>query len=182
MSNQPFVLKINESFILEGYSEYTETKYEKMKSFFLTVDENRSDKELIYKVYKKDVLAEPGRLLQCITIIEPGTINGQFFMTRGHNHINTSCAEIYFGIKGDGCVLMQRDDEFVCESISKNKSVYIPGGWAHRTVNVSSSDPLVFYSIWPADSGYDYEYIVSNPFSYNVFESDSNKLYSLEKN
>ncbi len=36
--------------------------------------------------------------------------------------------------------------------------LYTPLAWAHRTINVGP-DPLVFFSIWPSDTAYDYEEI-----------------------
>jgi len=64
---------------------------------------------------------------------------------------------------------MQRGKEFSAEPIEAGKAVYIPGGWNHRTVNVSGGESLVFYSVWPAQSGYDYQAVDRQPFVQRVF-------------
>jgi glucose-6-phosphate isomerase len=40
---------------------------------------------------------------------------------------------------------------------------YVPGGWAHRSVNVGD-EPLVFFAAFPADAGYDYKTIEEQGF------------------
>lgn len=48
---------------------------------------------------------------------------------------------------------------------------YIPAGWGHRTVNISSKEPFVFFSVWPAQPGYDYKRSIEEPFQTRVFKS-----------
>ncbi|MGI5174255.1 glucose-6-phosphate isomerase [Treponema sp. OMZ 840] len=130
-----------------------------------------SDK-VVYRVFKRSVDEKAGELLQCTTEILPGLCAGEFFMTRGHGHICKECAEIYLGISGKGLVLMQHDSEFKYEELVPGKAVYIPGGWNHRTVNVCVDESLFFYSVWPAQSGYDYSALERIPFLYRVYEED----------
>jgi glucose-6-phosphate isomerase, archaeal len=40
---------------------------------------------------------------------------------------------------------------------------YIPGGWAHRSVNVGK-EPLVFFAAYIGDAGHDYEEIERRGF------------------
>lgn len=124
---------------------------------------------VVYRVSKRDVPLEAGELLQCVTEILPGDCAGECFMTKGHGHANSTCAEIYLGVSGTGCVLMQKGGTFRLEPIEAGRAVYIPGGWNHRTVNVSPIDSLVFYSVWPAQSGYDYQAVGRSPFSCRVY-------------
>lgn len=59
----------------------------------------------------QDVPLKIGELLHCVTIIQTGDIDGEFFMTKGHYHIDRSCAEIYYGQKGRGLLLLQKGKE-----------------------------------------------------------------------
>jgi len=124
---------------------------------------------VVYRVSKRGVPLEAGELLQCITEILPGDCGGECFMTKGHGHADSSCAEIYLGVSGTGLVLMQQGSEFKAEPMEAGRAIYIPGGWNHRTVNVSATESLVFYSVWPAQSGYDYQAVGRMPFSHRVF-------------
>jgi glucose-6-phosphate isomerase len=175
MTDKPFVTRIiPEEFRLDGADSPSITTMKDMASIFLSKSIAASMQDrVVYRVTKRSVPLESGELLQCITEILPGDCNGELFMTKGHGHSNSACAEIYLGIAGKGLVLIQRGNEFQAIELEKYKAVYIPGGWNHRTVNVSSEEPFVFYSIWPAQSGYDYEAIVRKPFSKRVFRDGS---------
>lgn len=175
----PFHLQVREDGILEGYDEHSIKKVKDMLVCYNLSEIERDALEVdseqaMYEVYKKNVSNERGRLLQCTTIIYPGHINKHFFMTRGHRHVDTNCDEIYHGVSGEGILLLQRGDEFKYIYIKKGVSAYIPGDWAHRTVTTSLESPFIFYSIWPADSGYDYEYVKNNPFGKNVVLDEKN--------
>ena len=175
MTEKPFITRIvPEEFRLDGADSLSITTVKDMASIFLSksIAATMQDR-IVYRVTKRNVPLESGELLQCITEILPGDCDGELFMTKGHGHSNSACAEIYLGISGRGLVLLQRGNEFQAIELEKYKSVYIPGGWNHRTVNVSSEDSLVFYSIWPAQSGYDYDAIFRNPFSKRVFKDGS---------
>jgi glucose-6-phosphate isomerase, archaeal len=48
---------------------------------------------------------------------------------------------------------------------------YVPGGWAHRSVNVGDESP-VFLAVFPADAGYDYRTIEEQGFPVLVVARD----------
>jgi glucose-6-phosphate isomerase len=48
---------------------------------------------------------------------------------------------------------------------------YIPGEWAHRTINTGDT-PLVLFAIWPIDAGHDYESVERYGFLRRVFEGE----------
>lgn len=184
MTQLPFVTRIdNVNHTLEGADNFSETRLKDMRSLYRYWNSNEDDATLetiVYRVSRKDVPTEPGELLQCITEILPGDYHGEFFMTKGHGHKQRECTEIYLGIAGYGLVLMQSENGFRFEELLPGRAIYIPGGWNHRTVNIDPQQYLLFYSIWPANSGYDYEAVIKNPFQYRVFR-DTTQGYRFEE-
>jgi glucose-6-phosphate isomerase, archaeal len=122
------------------------------------------DDPVIYSGYDGGVPHEPGHLLFRITAISPGAVGSEFFMTKGHHHVRDS-AELYLGVSGEGTMLMEtREGDFVAERLVPSALVYVPPGWAHRTVNTGSA-PLVFLSAYYGDAGHDYGSVERSGFS-----------------
>jgi len=48
---------------------------------------------------------------------------------------------------------------------------YVPPGWGHRTIN-TGSEKLVFFFIYPSDSGHDYELVKEKGFAKIVIEEN----------
>lgn len=101
-------------------------------------------------------------LLYGITAIQPGDINGEYYMTKGHTHQN-SCAEVYFGLTGSGIVLCEKDGEVQEHEISPNVLVYCQPGYAHRVIN-NSNEVLRFLCVCRADAGHDYNVVFNKNF------------------
>jgi glucose-6-phosphate isomerase, archaeal len=64
------------------------------------------------------------------------------------------------------------EGELAVEPMRRGTVNYVPGGWAHRSVNVGS-EPLVFLAAFPADAGYDYKTIEEQGFPVLIVERDS---------
>jgi len=63
---------------------------------------------LIYEVYEATQNPkEAGQLLYSTTIIRPGKVGDEYFMTKGHYHAKGECAELYYGLLGEGYLLLQ---------------------------------------------------------------------------
>jgi len=75
-----------------------ERRLSDMKGYFANEAERaRLEAEgnpLVYRVYRMEVPHTTGELLHCLTVIEPGSVAGECFMTKGHYHQDESCAEI----------------------------------------------------------------------------------------
>ena len=95
-----------------------------------------------------------------LTVIQPGTVGGEYAMTRGHFHaVRQDGDEVYLGMSGTGLLLLQsRQGESREMELNPGAVVYTPLAWAHRTVNIGR-EPLAFFSIWPSATAYDYEEI-----------------------
>jgi len=121
---------------------------------------------LIYEVFYGAEFPEvEGGLGYCTTIIYPGKVGDEFFMTKGHYHAKGDRAEIYYGLKGEGWLILQPPDGPVTfQPMRPGTAAYVPPFCGHRTVNVGSEN-FVFLSVFPADAGYDYKTIAERGFA-----------------
>jgi glucose-6-phosphate isomerase, archaeal len=130
------------------------------------------DDPVIYESQHADVPERPGNLAFLTTTIAPGSVGSEFYMTRGHHHVQDS-GEVYLGMSGEGLMVMEsRDGELVCEALAPSLSVYVPPAWAHRTVNTGAT-PLVFFAAYFAGAGHDYSKVESLGFSRRVHRGPS---------
>jgi len=163
----------------EPYEKAKKCYLSDLKGFFyfkkkLQEELNKEDK-LVYEVYSRQVPLEAGNLLHCITKIHPGNVGGEFYMTKGHFHQKLENAELYLCTAGRGVLNMQGihgENSYI--NMTTGVWSYIPPGWGHRTINIDINKPFIFISVWPADSGYDYDRILEKGFS-NIFVKDLNK-------
>lgn len=123
---------------------------------------------VVYRVYPVEVPSTNSNLPHSVTVLEPGTVGDEYFMTKGHFHAVRDRAEIYLGLAGTGRLVMATDDgERAVEPMRRGTVSYIPGGWAHRSVNVGE-EPLVFLAVYIGDAGYDYATIEREGFPVRV--------------
>lgn len=112
---------------------------------------------------------EGGLFFGC-TFLEPGDVGGEYFMTKGHFHAKRDTAEFYWGIRGEGLLLLMNEDRTIrAERIQPGSLHYIPGRVAHRMVN-TGTETLTFGACWPSDAGHDYATIRDEGFSARVFK------------
>ncbi|WP_158674668.1 glucose-6-phosphate isomerase family protein [Streptomyces hoynatensis] len=100
-----------------------------------------------------------GALTVGLSVMEPGTIGEEFYLTRGHLHRNAGRAEVYYGLSGHGVILMDSlQGESHALEIGPGQAVHIPGHWVHRSVNVGTTRLATLFA-YAADAGQDYELI-----------------------
>ncbi|WP_118182527.1 glucose-6-phosphate isomerase [Paraburkholderia phosphatilytica] len=115
--------------------------------------------EIVYDVTDHRPSDRPGDLITGVTRMSPGKVGNEYFMTRGHIHANIDRPELYFGLKGEGLMLMESPDgETRIVEVRANTVCYVPPRWIHRSVNLGAGD-LVMLFCYPADSGQDYAII-----------------------
>lgn len=125
---------------------------------------------IIYEVYECLQPQEAGHLNYGTTILYPGKIGKEFYMTKGHFHVNEASSEVYLGLGGEGLILIQSrtgNSEYL--RMNKGEVIYVPPGWGHRTLNVGTQK-LVFFFTYQADAGHDYESVQKQGFPKLVVE------------
>ncbi len=161
-----------ENGILKNYEEHVVRRASDMLGFYQ--DENSLKKiiengnPVIYDVYAVPKDGE-GELSYAITLLHPGKVGNEYFMTKGHYHKRRDRAELYLGIKGSGILLMQKDNDVQWKTMKRGDIVYVPPYWAHRSINIGSGD-FVFLAIYPGDAGHDYGSIAKKGFAKIVVE------------
>jgi glucose-6-phosphate isomerase len=126
---------------------------------------------LLYTVGTIEPADGEGDLHYGIGMLMPGKIGDEYFMTKGHLHAWRPAAEFYFGLTGEGVMLLE--DEATSASrivpLRPCAAVYVPGHVAHRTMNVGRT-PLTYIGVYPARAGHDYEPIGERNFRCVVVE------------
>jgi glucose-6-phosphate isomerase len=114
---------------------------------------------VVYAVEDFRPSSRSGDMIFGVTLMKPGKIGREFFMTRGHIHAKSDRPELYYGQKGRGLMLMESPEGDVrVAAIETNGACYVPPHWIHRSVNIGDED-LVMLFAYPADSGQDYDVI-----------------------
>ena len=128
---------------------------------------------LLYEVYEIIRPAVAGELLQGVTVLHPGKVGDEYFMTKGHFHAVLETGEVYLCLRGSGMIVMETPEgDWNVQEFRPGNAVYILPRWAHRTVNVSASDDLVFFFAYPGNAGHDYGTIEQRGFHKLVVERD----------
>jgi glucose-6-phosphate isomerase, archaeal len=115
---------------------------------------------VVYTVSSSPVPELPRELPQSITTIQPGTVAGEFYMTKGHQHPDPQ-GEIYLGLRGVGGLLMFDGETTRWVDMAEGVIGYIPPGWAHRSVNVGD-EPYSFLAVYPGSAGHDYQWVLDH--------------------
>jgi len=126
---------------------------------------------LLYRVASVEPAAGEGDLHYGVGCLMPGKIGDEYHLTKGHLHSWRPAAEFYFGLSGEGVMLLE--DEATGESrlapLRPHQAVYVPGHTAHRTMNTGNA-PLTYLGVYPARAGHDYGVIAQRNFRCVVVE------------
>jgi glucose-6-phosphate isomerase len=115
------------------------------------------DDRLIYEVYEIHRPEIAGEILMGISIVHPGKVGREFFMTKGHFHTVIDTAEIYYCLRGEGYMVMETSEgETSVEALAPGKVLYVPPRWAHRSVCTSRQEALVTFFAYPGNAGHNY--------------------------
>lgn len=125
---------------------------------------------LIYEYHELGCPEREGELAFGTTILYPGKIGNEFFMTKGHFHSELATSEVYYTLSGEGVMVMENPEGETSEIIlTKGEAAYVPRRYAHRSVN-TGTEPLVLFYVFDADAGHDYGTIASNGYRKMVCE------------
>ena len=126
--------------------------------------------EVIYEV--KSCLENEiiGGLNFGITYLYPGKVGNEYYMTKGHFHLNKNSTEYYWGIEGEGILLLMDESRHIqAERMFPGSLHYIKPNIAHRVCNIGTI-LLSFGACWPSDAGHDYLKIEEQGFSGRIIE------------
>jgi len=127
---------------------------------------------VLYHVHAPAIPDEAEHLLFGATVLEPGKVGDEYFMTKGHFHAVEHTAEVYHCLSGRGIILMETRDGQAAEAfLQPGQAVYIPPAWAHRSVNTGDR-PFVFFYAMPGGAGHDYASFEAAGFLRIVVERD----------
>ena len=123
-----------------------------------------------YEVFEVPVPEAPGHLMYCLSVLQPGLVGEEFFMTKGHYHSVPNTAEVYLCLRGEGYMVMKTaDGQFAAERMTRGRMVYVPPFWAHRSVNTGLGEPLVSFCVYPAEAGHNYGDIAQQGFPQRIY-------------
>ena len=107
---------------------------------------------------------EEGAICCATTFLQPGMVGDEYFLTRGHFHVNQDRPELEMAISGEGALILMREDRHTWMEPMRPGSVHhVPPRTAHRVANTGDA-PLVFVSYWPSETGHDYGVIIEQGF------------------
>jgi glucose-6-phosphate isomerase len=128
---------------------------------------------MVYEVYEIAGPQLAGELLMGVTVIHPGKVGREFYMTKGHFHSVRETAEVYFCLKGEGMMVMETlEGETAVEPLTPGKVLYVAPCWGHRSVCTSRQDDLVMFFAYPGNAGHDYETVAKRGFRKLVVDGE----------
>lgn len=128
--------------------------------------------ELIYEFHELDVPETMGDLMFGISIVYPGKIGDEYYMTKGHFHSQLDTAEVYYTLAGEGYMMIENPEgDWSAQPLKKGEVVYVPKRYAHRSIN-TGKEPLHTFFVFRADAGHDYGTIETKGYRNLVVERD----------
>ncbi len=128
---------------------------------------------VLYEVYELIVPAMAGELLHGVSILHPGKVGDEYFMTKGHFHTVLETGEVYYCQRGSGVMVMETPEgETSVKELRPGGVLYVPPRWAHRSVNTSATEDLITFFVYPGNSGHDYGTIEQKGFRKLIVEQD----------
>jgi len=127
---------------------------------------------LIYEVYENRRPETAGELLSGLSIVHPGRVGNEYFMTKGHYHLVRDTAEVYYCMQGKGVLLMENEEgDTAVEEFYPGRVVYVTPYWAHRSINTGEEDLVTFF-VYPGHAGHDYGTIDTTGFRKRLVEQN----------
>jgi glucose-6-phosphate isomerase len=120
---------------------------------------------MVYEYFDMGVPETSGNVAYGTTSIKPGKIGDEYYMTKGHFHTVLDTAEVYYCLSGRGGMMMETPEGKVeWREMRQGDAVYVPGRWAHRSINISLAEPFVMFFAFPGHAGHDYGTIATKGF------------------
>ncbi len=161
----PFTVDFDLSTGILSNAEMKKRILNDMKNQYLDEDARKKDESLVvYEYADLGFPNESGALAFGTSIVYPGKVGNEYYMTKGHYHARIDTPEVYLALAGEGYMLMENSDGDVCwEKLMPGKAIYVAKGYAHRMINTGNVPLAVFYA-YEADAGHDYQTIAVKGF------------------
>lgn len=162
--------------VVKPYTKMKEVRLSELKEYFSNIEEaekilSKGRDPIIYKYYEYTYSEASGNLNLGLSIIYPGKIGKEYYMTKGHFHLKDA-SELYLCLKGRGMLIMQnKDGEVSAIELKPGSLGYVPPGWGHRTINTGRSR-FIFFFAYPSDAGHDYAIVKEKGFAKIVIEEN----------
>jgi len=177
MSDTPYTFDVNAPDGVPGrYDNHIRRTLTSMRGQYLDTAAYEAmlaeEDSLLYEVYDLDRPHVAGELLHGISIVHPGRVGDEYFMTKGHFHSVLATAEVYHCLKGEGFMVMETPEgEWAVEPLRPGSVLYVPPCWAHRSINTGTSDLVTLFA-YPGHAGHDYGTIERQGFRKLVVARD----------
>ena len=168
---EPFSTQVLTDGSLEPERLIVERRLSDLHDVYEAVPADSVDR-VVYRVYSMPVPETSSELQTCTTVLEAGSVGREYFMTKGHFHRIRERSEVYLGLSGVGLLLLATEaGEHRAIEMRQGVVAYVPGGWAHRSVN-TGTQPLVFFAAYIGDAGHDYEVVAEHGFPVLAVEGE----------
>ena len=165
--------------VKDGFSktaESTKRYLSQMKDMYYDRETTKkileTEDPLIYEFYELGFPERSGDIAFGTTILYPGTVGNEYYMTKGHFHTKLETAEVYYTLSGEGYMVMENPEGDTIERpLKKGEALYVPRCYAHRSVNTGKT-PLVMFFAFDADAGHDYGTIETKGYHRMIVEKD----------
>lgn len=132
----------------------------------------KANDELVYEFYELKLPDNPGDLLFGTSIVYPGKVGNEYFMTKGHFHTILDTSEVYYCLSGRGYMLMESPEgDWDAKLMTPGDAVYVPRRYAHRSINIGNEKLITFF-VFRADAGHDYGTIETKGYRKLIVEKD----------
>ncbi len=176
MSDQPYTFDVSVADeVLSRYDHHIIRNLSDLRGQF--ADQRSYDSLLaqedvvLYEVYELLRPGLAGEMRHGLTVVHPGKVGDEYFMTKGHYHTVLETAELYYCLKGEGLMVMETPEgEWAVEPLRPNGGLYVPPRWAHRSVNTGSGEDLLTLFVYPGNAGHDYGSIERQGFRKLIVE------------
>jgi len=133
---------------------------------------------LVYEFFDMGVPESEAEIAYGTSITYPGKIGGEYFMTKGHFHTVLATAEVYYCLRGHGYMLMENPEgDWEARELIPGTAVYVPVRYAHRSINVSPTEPLITFFAFPGHAGHDYGTIETKGFRKLLVEQNGQPVF-----
>lgn len=171
---QGFTVDFNPITGLSAIAESTKRFVSNMKDMYAdemaTEELIKNGNPLVYEFHEMGAPETDSHLAFGTSILYPGKVGNEYFMTKGHFHVIIDTAEAYYCLQGNGLMLLENPEgEWSIKELKPGKALYVPPKYAHRSINVGNM-PLVTFFVFRSDAGHDYGTIETKGYRKLVVE------------